>query len=80
MNNTISLSLLLLPGLVTSSAQDAANEVPGNWKRSDPLSAIYLPTTESKNDRANQQVVGIVTKKGSHLVTWTMASEECEPD
>jgi len=54
--------------------------VPGDWRRSEPLSAIYLPTTDSKNDRCNQQVVGIVTKVGSYVVTWTMASEEGKPD
>jgi hypothetical protein len=52
----------------------------GDWKRSDPLSAIYLPTDSSKNDRCNQQVVGIVTKARSYLVTWTMASKESKPD
>ncbi len=54
--------------------------VQGDWDRTDPLSAIYLPTLSSKNDRCNQQVVGIVTKAGSYLVTWTMASEEGKPD
>lgn len=51
-----------------------------DWQRSDPLSAIHLPTEDTRNDRCNQQVVGIVTKKGSYLVTWTMASEESKPD
>jgi len=54
--------------------------VPGNWQRSDPLSAIYLPTKSSQDDCCNQQVVGIVTKAGSYLVTWTMASKESNPD
>lgn len=61
-------------------AQDKPGEVPGNWKRSDPLSAIYLPTESSSDDRCNQQVVGTVTKKGAYLVTWTMASVESKPD
>lgn len=63
-----------------TSAVDVTGEVVGDWKRSDPVSAIYLPTNSSENDRCNQQVVGIVTKAGSYLVTWTMASEESEPD
>ncbi len=54
--------------------------IQNNWKRSDPLSAIYLPNESSKNDRCNQQVVGIRTKEGSYLVTWTMASVESKPD
>lgn len=63
-----------------SAATAAEGEVPGDWKRTDPLSAIYLPTKSSKNDRCNQQVVGIVTRAGSYLVTWTMASAESRPD
>jgi hypothetical protein len=63
-----------------SQEQDMVDQVPGNWRRSDPLSAIYLPTRSTKNDRCNQQVVGIVTKAGSYLATWTMASEESKPD
>ena len=55
-------------------------KVPGDWRRSNPKSAIYLPTTDSRNDRCNQQVVGIVAKSGSYVVTWTMASEESKPD
>ena len=60
--------------------QLADKDIPGDWRRSRPLSAIYLPSKSSRNDRCNQQVVGIVTKAGSYLVTWTMASEESEPD
>ena len=77
MKYTALLAALLL-GLPLASSDDA--NVPGNWQRSNPISAIYLPTTESKNDRCNQQVVGIVTKAGNYLVTWTMASEEGKPD
>ena len=55
-------------------------KVPGDWRRSNPENAIYLPTTDSRNDRCNQQVVGIVAKSGSYVVTWTMASEESKPD
>lgn len=77
MNRTaLLIALTLAPALV--AADDA--KVPGNWRRSDPLSAIYLPTTESKNDRCNQQVVGIVSKSGAYVVSWTMASEEGKPD
>lgn len=72
--------LALTGGASISRAQDASSDVPGDWKRSDPISAIYLPTVASRNDRCNQQVVGIVTKAGSYLVTWTMASEESKPD
>lgn len=75
----ICIAVLSLTGVV-ALAQKNDSEVPGDWKRSDPLSAIYLPTQSSKNDRCNQQVVGIVTKAGSYLVTWTMASEESKPD
>lgn len=74
----ISIFSLIVPALL--QAQGQSDEVPGNWKRSDPLSAIYLPTKSSKNDRTNQQVVGIVTKAGSYVVTWTMASKESKPD
>jgi len=70
------LTLMLCPGLFAANGA----KVPGNWRRSEPLSAIYLPTTDSRNDRCNQQVVGIVTKAGSYVVTWTMASEEGKPD
>jgi hypothetical protein len=72
--------LLTLTGVAMAQERHTDQDVPGNWKRSDPLSAIYLPTKSSKNDRCNQQVVGIVTKAGSYLVTWTMASEESKPD
>ncbi|MDP6525033.1 MAG: sialidase family protein [Kiritimatiellia bacterium] len=81
---TLAIALVAWVALAGSvsmlQAQDKPREVPGNWRRSDPLSAIYLPTESSKNDRCNQQVVGIVTKKGSYLVTWTMASVESKPD
>lgn len=70
----------LLGALLLSPAAAKEGEVPGDWKRTDPLSAIYLPTTSSKNDRCNQQVVGLVTSRGAYLVTWTMASEESKPD
>lgn len=60
---------------------DSAPRVPGDWRRTEPLSPIYLPTKESKpNDRTNQQVVGIVSKTGAYLVTWTMASVESKQD
>ena len=72
---------LLIPLVITLGLQAADNtNVPGNWRRSEPLGAIYLPTTESKNDRCNQQVVGIVSAAGTYVVTWTMASEEGKPD
>ncbi len=82
MKHTTHLPLLiLLTGLALGATGFAsAADVPGNWKRSDPLSAIYLPTESSRNDRCNQQVVGIVTGAGSYLVTWTMASAESRPD
>lgn len=71
--------LITVVGMSTALVADDAN-VPGNWQRSAPLSAIYVPTTESKNDRCNQQVVGIVSRSGAYVVTWTMASEEGKPD
>lgn len=70
------ICITLNPGLFAMGDAD----VPGDWRRSEPLSAIYLPTIDSKNDRCNQQVVGIVTRGGSYVVTWTMASEEGKPD
>jgi len=48
------------------------------WKRSDPESAIYLPRGE--DDLCNQQVVGIVTRAETYLVTWTTASVEGATD
>lgn len=79
MKVVICIVYLTLTGAIVR-AQDVSGPVPGNWKRSDPLSAIYLPTKSSQDDRCNQQVVGIVTKRGSYLVTWTMASKESKPD
>jgi hypothetical protein len=49
-----------------------------DWRRSDPDSAIYLPSGD--DDRCNQQVVGLVTQAGSYLVTWTSASVEGAED
>ena len=66
-------AILIAAALATTTAM---SEVPGDWTRSDPHSAIYLPTTNSVDDRTNQQVVGIVTQAGSYLVTWTMAGTE----
>ncbi len=51
---------------------------PPVWTRSDPDSAIYLPSGD--DDLCNQQVVGIVTQAGSHVVTWTTASKEGATD
>jgi len=76
----ISIVLLSITGGSMLQAQEENSKVPGNWRRSDPLSAIYLPTTSTRNDRCNQQVVGIVSKTDAYLVTWTMASEESRPD
>ncbi|GMQ80305.1 MAG: hypothetical protein BMS9Abin04_275 [Planctomycetia bacterium] len=50
------------------------------WDRTQPDSAIFLPAESSKDDRCNQQVVGIVTQNGTFLVTWTMASRESAAD
>lgn len=51
------------------------------WDRTRPDSAIYVPTeTSGGDDRCNQQVVGIVTRRGTYLATWTMASQEAKPD
>jgi len=75
-----SIVLLTFAGVAMAQERHTDEEVPSNWRRSHPLSAIYLPSKSSKNDRCNQQVVGIVTKAGSYLVTWTMASEESKPD
>ncbi len=72
--------LLTFVGVAVAQERYTDENVPGDWRRSHPLSAIYLPSKSSINDRCNQQVVGIVTKAGSCLVTWTMASEESKPD
>jgi hypothetical protein len=48
------------------------------WDRTNPDSAIYLP--HGDDDGCNQQVVGVVTIRGTLLVTWTMASREGKPD
>lgn len=80
-NARLVLVFAVLTGdLSTVQAVDAHDGVPGNWRRSNPLSAIYLPTKSSRRDRCNQQVVGIVTKSGAYVVTWTMASAESKPD
>ena len=50
------------------------------WKRTKPDSAIYLPNDAGRSDRCNQQVVGVVTKKGTYLAVWTMASTEASKD
>lgn len=85
MTQSCSAKLVLLWTVLTGvhsilQAADMGDGVPGNWRRSRPLSAIYLPTENSRNDRCNQQVVGIVTTSGSYVVTWTMASAESKPD
>lgn len=77
----LALTCAVLTGALSAvRGADRRARGPGNWRRSNPLSAIYLPTESSRNDRCNQQVVGIVTTSGSYVVTWTMASAESRPD
>jgi len=86
----LSCGLLAAVGVPRAAAQptaampapnDVVDDVPGDWRRSNPVSPIYLPTEQSgPADRTNQQVVGIVSTSGAYLVTWTTASVESHED
>ena len=79
-SRTVGLAIAQEPAAMPA-AKTVMDKAPGDWRRSDPLSPIYLPTEQSgPNDRTNQQVVGIVSKTGVYLVTWTTASRESNKD
>jgi len=60
--------------------ENQANQLPEEWRRTNPDLVVYIPKEVNGPDHTNQHFNVVATPEGTFLATWTTGTRESAPD